>query len=177
MKTTRSTDSSRTGVVVFTADPEFEQLAYSTFMSSAQIDLQVVAGAFADTGDGFVPDGITVVIIDLDAGSEQQMQALHGLMGRIGTRPPVVVVTQSFDADVARRLVRMRVADFLVKPVQPVELVRTCARVSRPAGGAETKEAQIYTFLPAVGGAGVTTIAIQTAMLLMASGGRGRTSS
>jgi pilus assembly protein CpaE len=172
---TRPPDASRTAVVVFTADPAFEQLAYSTFMSSAQIDLQVIAGTIADTGDAFDAAGVTVVIIDLDAGSERQMQALDRLMGRIGVWPPVVVVTQSFDAEVARRLLQMRVADFLVKPVQPVELVRTCARVARPAGS-ETKEAQIYTFLPAVGGAGVTTIAIQTAMLLLESAARGRAS-
>ena len=39
---------------------------------------------------------------------------------------------------------QMRVADFLVKPVPPVELVRTCARVAKPAStqpvGAETTE-------------------------------------
>jgi pilus assembly protein CpaE len=67
----------------------------------------------------------------------------------------------------------MRVADFLVKPMQPVELVRSCARVARPAT-AETTEAEIFTFLPAVGGAGVTTLAIQTALLLLNSGQRGR---
>ena len=39
-----------------------------------------------------------------------------------------------------------------------------------------TSEAQIYTFTAAVGGAGVTTLAIQTAMLLLSSGSRGRTS-
>jgi pilus assembly protein CpaE len=65
------------------------------------------------------------------------------------------------------------VADFLVKPVQAVELVRTCARVARPTGG-ETAEAEIFTFIPAVGGAGVTTLAIQTALLLLNSGHRGR---
>jgi pilus assembly protein CpaE len=94
----------------------------------------------------------------------------------IGTWPPVVVVTQSFDAEVARTLLQMRVADFLVKPVPPVELVRACARVAKSPAGKETKEAQIYTFLPAVGGAGVTTLAIQTAMLLLNSGTRGSAS-
>jgi pilus assembly protein CpaE len=68
----------------------------------------------------------------------------------------------------------MRVADFLVKPVQPVELVRTCARVARSSDTAEAIEAQIYTFTPAVGGAGVTTLAIQTALLLLNSGQRTR---
>ena len=79
-------------------------------------------------------------------------------------------MTQSFDANVARTLLQMRVADFLVKPVPPVELVRTCARVARRRPAPEPTEAQIYTFLPAVGGAGVTTLAIQTALLLLNSG-------
>src|SRR5262249_3737394 len=113
--------------------------------------------------------------VDLDAGRPESMAALERMMARVGGWPPVVVVTQSFDADAARALLQMRVADFLVKPVQPVELVRTCARVARSTG-AETKEAQIYTFIPSVGGAGVTTLAIQTALLLLNSGARTRPS-
>jgi pilus assembly protein CpaE len=98
------------------------------------------------------------------------------LMSRIGARPPVVVVTQAFDEAVARRLMQMRVADFMIKPVQPIELVRTCARVAAGPLANEATEAQITTFLPAVGGAGVTTLAIQTALLLLNSGARGRPS-
>jgi pilus assembly protein CpaE len=98
------------------------------------------------------------------------MKALQAFISAHGARPPIVVVTQSFEADVARRLLQMRVADFLVKPVPPIELVRACARVVKAPNGNETKEAQIYSFMPAVGGAGATTIAIQTAMLLLSSG-------
>src|SRR5262249_54304622 len=87
--------------------------------------------------------------------------------------PPVVAIVGRMDADAVRRLMQMRVADFLVKPVPPIELVRTCARVARPSA-AETKEAEIFTFLPAGGGAGVTTLAIETAMLLLNSAQRGR---
>jgi pilus assembly protein CpaE len=66
----------------------------------------------------------------------------------------------------------------LVKPVQPAELVRTCTRAasSQALPITESAEAQIYTFLPAVGGAGVTTLAIQTALLLLGSGQRGSSS-
>lgn len=176
MRMARPTNAAnRTGVVALTADPAFEQLVDATFKASAQIDLQVIVGTVAEAGDALDADGATVVIVDLEAGHENEMQALERLIARIGAWCPVVVVTQGFDAEVARRLIQMRAADFLVKPVQPVELVRTCARVARPAA-AESKEAQIHTFLSAVGGAGVTTIAIQTAMLLLNSGGRGRTS-
>jgi pilus assembly protein CpaE len=91
-------------------------------------------------------------------------------MARIGAWPPVVVVTQAFDGAVARALVQMRVADFLVKPVAPAELVGTCARAAKGPATAEVTESQIYTFLPAVGGAGVTTLAVQTAMILLNGG-------
>jgi pilus assembly protein CpaE len=70
----------------------------------------------------------------------------------------------------------MRVADFLKKPVSPVELVRTCARVAKGPTAADVTDAQIFTFLPAVGGAGVTTLAVQSAMLLLNSGQRGKSS-
>src|SRR5262249_59944268 len=85
-------------------------------------------------------------------------------------------VTQAFDESVARTLLQMRVADFLVKPVSPVELVRTCARVAKGPTTSDPTEAQIYTFLPAVGGAGVTTLAVQSAMMLLNSSPRGQAS-
>jgi pilus assembly protein CpaE len=174
MRMTKST-ANKTGVAAMTADAAFEQSLRVTFGASGQIELRLVSGSVSDMGDGFEAGDATVVIVDLDAARGEEMEALERLMLRIGNWPPVVVVTQSFDAEVARRLLQMKVADFLVKPVQPVELVRTCARVARPTA-AETNEAQIYTFLPAVGGAGVTTLAIQTALLLLNSGARGRLS-
>ena len=172
MRMAKSSNASNTVVAVLTADPAFEQSVSATFGASGAIELRVVRGTVASV-DNFAAEGATVVVIDLDTARPEEMMALEHMMVQIGISPPVVVVTQSFDAEVARSLLQMRVADFLVKPVQPIELVRTCARVARSAV-AETKEAQIYTFIPAVGGAGVTTLAIQTALLLLNSGQRVR---
>jgi len=162
-------------VVILTADEGFEESVRATFGASAQIGLDVVKGRLADRGDKIDIAGATVVVADVDGGDESELQALERLMMRIGNWPPVVAIAQSFDEAVARRLMQMRVADFLVKPVPPVELVRTCARVAKAPANAEATEAQILTFLPAVGGAGVTTLAVQTAMLLLNSGTRGKT--
>ena len=110
--------------------------------------------------------------IDLDIGRADELSALARLTTRTGQWPPVVAVTEAFDTNLARTLMQLRVADFLVKPVSGLDLVRTCARVGkRPAGeGNDRKEAQIVSFLPAVGGAGVTMLAVQTALLLLDSG-------
>jgi pilus assembly protein CpaE len=161
-------------VIVLTADAAFEDSVRSTFSASAQIGLDIVNGRLAGRDGDIDVAGATVVVADVDAGDEAELRALESLLQRIGAWPPVVAVTASFDEAVARRLMQMRVADFLVKPVPPVELVRTCARVAKPPASAETTEAQIFTFLPAVGGAGVTTLAVQTAMLLLNSGPRGK---
>jgi pilus assembly protein CpaE len=166
------TGANRTSVAVLTADTAFEQSLRATFGASGQIELRVVSGSISTVTE-FAIEGATVVIVDLDAGRGEELQALERMMQRTGGVPPVIVVAQSFDAEVARSLLQMRVADFLVKPVQPLELVRTCARVAR-SSATETTEAQIYTFIPSVGGAGVTTLAIQTALLLLNSGQRVR---
>ncbi len=160
-------------VVVLTADADFEQLARSTFGTNALIDLAVVKGGLMGEESKLEIGNAAVVVIDLDTTQPEELSALQRLMGRLGGRQPVVVVTQEFNEIVARKLVQMRVADFLVKPVTPIELVRACSRVAHEPSREQVKEAQIYTFLPAAGGVGVTTIAIQSAMTLLNSGPRG----
>jgi pilus assembly protein CpaE len=172
MRRGRNVNPSQTRVVVLTADAAFDASVRATFGASSAIDLAVVAGCVAEQGDALEVEDATVVVIDVDAGRADEMAALARLMARVGAWPPVIAVTQSFDAGLARTFMQMRIADFLVKPVEPVDLVRACARVSQSAAAAEKPtEAQIYTFLPAVGGAGVTTLAVQTAMILLNSGG------
>ncbi len=158
-------------VVVLTADDAFEESVRAIFGASAQIGLDVIKGKLSQR-DQVDVEGVAVVVADVDAGDQAELHALERIIARIGNWPPVVAVTQSFDTGMARRLMQMRVADFLVKPVSPVELVQTCARVAKAPAGSEATEAQIFTFLPAVGGAGVTTLAVQTAMLLLNSGAR-----
>jgi pilus assembly protein CpaE len=168
--------ANKTRVVILTPDAEFEASARATFSASTQIDLNVVRGTLPIAAEKLDVQGATVVVIDLDASREEEMQALQAFIACVGAWPPVVVVTQTFDENVARTLLQMRVADFLVKPVAPVALVSACARVAKAPTSNEATEAQIFTFLPAVGGAGVTTLAVQTAMLLLNSGVRGRSS-
>ena len=166
-----SAQGAKTRVVVLTADSEFEQSVRTTFGSSGQMDLSVISGSVADHAMLDMGDA-AVVVADIDSTRSEDFQALQRLVARPGGRPSIIVVTQAFSEAVARQLLQVRVADFLVKPIAPVDLVRACARVAQEAAGSEVKEAQIYTFLPAAGGVGVTTLAIQTALLLLRMGQR-----
>ncbi|MGE3145986.1 MAG: CpaE family protein [Pseudorhodoplanes sp.] len=166
----------RTLVTALTADPAFEQALRAIFDASPHIELQIVPGNVAAAGEDVDPAGVTVLLVDLEARDPAEMQAMQQLMARVGGRAPVIAVTQDFDAQLARVLVQMRVADFLVKPVPPIELVRACARVAKPQAEDADKDAVIHTFLSAAGGSGVTTLAIQSALILLGQDPRKRTS-
>ncbi|RAI45292.1 AAA family ATPase [Rhodoplanes roseus] len=171
MRSSRTKSSgSKTRVVVVTPDPAFEEVARQTFATAPQAELELLAGGIAVHAEAIAEADATVVVVDLHAATAEEMSALDALSVRLGGWPPIVTVTDAFDKEVMRQLLKMRIADFLVKPVQPVELVRTCARVVQTPAGTEQSEAEIFSYLPAVGGAGVTTLAIQTALLLLGSG-------
>ena len=90
-------------VVVLTADAGVRAAGAPTFGASGQIELRVISGTLSDVDGNLDLDGATVVVIDLDAGQRRRDgRRCERLMARIGTWPPVIVVTQSFDATVAR---------------------------------------------------------------------------
>src|SRR5262249_44307697 len=162
----------RPRVVVLTADAELEQSARDTFGASGAIELSVGRGGIGEHATLDLTDA-TVVVADLDATQPGGFLPPPPIVARLGGKAAIVVVTQAFNETVARQLLAVRVADFLVKPVAPQALMQACARVAREASGGDNQEAQIYTFLPAARGGGVTTLAIQTAALLLRSGQRG----
>jgi pilus assembly protein CpaE len=166
-------DLGLTRVVVVTADAEFEQLARSALGGKPQLELSVVQGGLSDAGGRLDLRAATVVVIDVDATRPAEVKALQTLAAKLAGWPPMIVVTQAFTETVARQLLQIRVADFLIKPVAAADLVRACARVAQGPGGEAATEAEICTFLPAAGGVGLTTLAVQTAMLLLKSEQRG----
>ena len=162
----------KTRVVAQCRDADFERLLRSTFGADAKIELTVANGPFTETVRKLDMTGATVAIVDVDPASDADLTALNALTQRLGGTPPVIVAIPSFDVSVARQLLQMRVADFVVKPVAPLDLVRACARAAQAAKSGGTTDAQIYTFLPAAGGVGLTTLAIGTAMLLLKGNGQ-----
>jgi pilus assembly protein CpaE len=168
-------DTAETRIVVVTGDGDFEELAKSAFGGHPQIDLNVVRAGLSGDDRQLKLHNATVVVLDVDATRPDQVAALQALAGRLGGWPPMIVVTQAFTESVARQLLQIRVADFLVKPVSPLDLVRACARVAQGPTTEAATEAEICTFLPAAGGVGLTTLAVQAAMLLL-KGQRGEPS-
>ena len=154
-------------VLALTADGELERVLRATFGADAKVALAVVAGTLAEQHARLDATNASVLIVDLDPRREGDLAALEKLAQRLVAGPPIIAVMPDFDQAVARRLLQMRIADFVVKPAAPLDLVRACARAAQGTKTSEPNEARIYTFLPAAGGVGLTTLAIETAMLML----------
>jgi pilus assembly protein CpaE len=154
-------------IVLISSDQSFVEAVQGVFSSNGRLKIRLAASVTDETIDF---NAARIVIADLDARNRDDLVALQKMMTRIGGQAPVVVVTEAFDEAVARWLLQIRVADFLLKPVDPVELAGSCVKAMQGEAVARTgKEAQILTFLPAAGGVGVTTLAIQTALTMLAN--------
>lgn len=156
-------------VLVVAPDAALKKPLEAAFAAGARFKVTFVADTMERAEARLDTTGAAAVVVYLDSGSRNELLALQRFMARTGARTPVVVVTEGFDEALARWFLQIRVTDFLRKPVEPAELVRTCLKAIQATPAGETKEAEIYTFLPAAGGVGVTTLAVQTAFLLMRS--------
>src|SRR4030095_6838265 len=139
----------------------------TAFAASDVIQLVTVEKNVAELRGEIQEADCGAVIIDMDAARLEEIEALQRITRRLEGKAPVVVVTQEFNAAAVRILVQLKVAAFLVTPVTTPDLVRSCIRALQgPGGRDENAEAQIYTFVPAAGGVGTTTLTLQTAFQL-----------
>jgi pilus assembly protein CpaE len=145
----------------------------AAFSASEGVELETVELAMSELRGEVQQSSRDALILDMNASSLDEIEALQRIMRRLEGRIPVLVVTQEIDPAAARILIQLQVADLLVKPLSTSDLVRACLRALQGPNRAEGGESTVYTFLPAAGGVGNTTLALATAFQLHNSVGRG----
>ncbi|MER9327377.1 response regulator/pilus assembly protein [Mesorhizobium sp. M0488] len=160
-------------ILLVSTDGAFVQDTRTAFAASEVIQLSTVDKNLTELRGEIQETDFGAIIVDMDAARLDEIDALQRVMRRLEGKAPVVVVTQEFNAAAARILVQLKVADFLVKPITTADLVRSVVRALQGPGREENTESQIYTFMPAAGGVGTTTLALQTAFQLHHSVTRG----
>ena len=75
--------------------------------------------------------------------------------------PAVIVISDGVNENTARRLLKLQVTDWLPRTCQDRDIVLACEHVLHPEQGpGGTAQAQCITFVPAIGGAGSTTLCL-----------------
>lgn len=159
-------------ILLVSNDKTFIQDTRTAFASAEAIELVVVEKNVTELRGEIQDAECGAIIIDMDASRLEEIESLQRVTRRLEGKAPVVVVTQEFNAAAVRILVQLQVTDFLVKPVTTADLVRSCVRALQGASREDNRECQIYTFMPAAGGVGTTTLALQTAFQLHTSATR-----
>lgn len=161
-------------IALVSTDREFINATNTAFSASDAVELVTFEKCIDQIHGELHNCEARVVIVDLDATKLDEIEALQAVMRRLEGKIPVIVITQEFNALTVRVLIQMKVADFLEKPVTTTDLVRSCIRALKdPADIEENNEAKIYAFMPASGGVGSTTMAIQTASILQKNSASG----
>jgi pilus assembly protein CpaE len=116
------------------------------------------------------------LIVDIDAASVEDFEHLQRLKRLVGGNCAMLVTVSNFTPAAARILIQLKVQDFLVKPLQTSDFVRACNNMLKRPGEETQVEPQFLAFMPASGGVGTTTIALESAQILNRAGARsGRT--
>ena len=117
----------------------------------------VTVDAGAISGDiGHVPD---VAVVDVAQITDAELNVLNELRGQFGDLP-IIVISEALDDDQMRRLFKLKVSDWLRKPLSEEALstaLRSALRTAKSTGN------RVHAIISAVGGAGATTIAISMA--------------
>ena len=168
-----NSDGNNKRIGLVSTDKAFLQETRAAFAASSEISLVVVESKVTELRGELHEADCAVVIVEMDATAIEEIEAIQRLMRQLEGRAPVIVVTDAFDAAAVRILVQLQVADFLVKPVTTADMVRSCIRAMKGPDRNEQSDAEVITFMPAAGGVGNTTLALQTAFLLHESITRG----
>jgi pilus assembly protein CpaE len=161
-----------TKIVLIGPDAAFLNAVAATLGASKTIDVTIVPESVEQAAKRTDLDAATVVVVDLDAKRRDSLLAVQAVAARLFGRAPVIVVTEALDDALLRWFLQIRVADFLRKPVEPKEVLRACVRALKATSSLPDDGSRILSFLPAAGGVGTTTLAIETAMILRRAGGK-----
>ena len=163
-------------LVLASHDQELIAMAKGAVPNTEKQEMQVLEKTVSELVPVAREIEASVMIIDIDATSVEDFENLQKLKRLVNANTAVIVISQSFSPAAARILIQLKVSDFLIKPVQTSDLVRSCNNTLK----VNTEEAQVQPqfvcFLPAAGGVGTTSMAIETASILNTHGQKlGRT--
>lgn len=153
-------------VQLITADAELGEHIEAALAMDRRFTLETVRSP-AGARLAEKPPGAAAVIIEINPDDAADLAALESFVNGQAAGPPVIVMSGKLSDGLARRLLRLRIADWLPKTCAAAELTQTIERALQSRESAGGKEhARCVAFYPALGGAGNTAIAIASALVL-----------
>lgn len=157
-------------IVLVSQDSELVNLAKSAIPNTDKQTVEVINKPISEILGDMRSIDATALIVDIDATKVEDFEHLQKIKRMADNKMAIIVISNNFSPAAARILIQLKVNDFLVKPIQTSDFVRSCNNALK----INTQEAQVQpqfmAFMPASGGVGTTSMAIETASILNAHG-------
>lgn len=155
-------------ILLISEDVELKELLAGGFIEKKHFNMRTLRGKISDVeamlGGEKLPG---ILLVDLKTAGPDDLTALERLKKARFADTPVIAISSYLDQEIVRRLVQIKVDDWLPKDSPFVDIYRSCERLNRtPPVENRNKDAVCYSFFPAAGGSGNTTLAIEAAFLL-----------
>ena len=153
-------------VTLVTPDQNLENNVRSIFENYAEYDLTAIHGNIFSQESYLKKAKSVILLVEIGSANELDLETLS----RINAEPqsaPIIVISDSLDTDTVRKLLHMGVEDWLPKSALKDDLIASCQKAlqNKPVKVQQSSSA-CYAFVPAVGGVGTTTLAIEAAFRL-----------
>lgn len=163
-------------LVLVSQDAELVNLAKGAIPNTDKQTMQIINKPIAELVGSMRDITAAAMIVDIDATKVDDFENLQKIKRLADKNMAIIVISSNFSPAAARILIQLKVSDFLVKPVQTSDLVRSCNNAMKINSEEAAVQPQFLTFMPASGGVGTTAMAIETAAILNAHGQKlGRT--
>jgi pilus assembly protein CpaE len=155
-------------ILLISEDVELKEMLAAGFAEKKHFSMRALRGRIADVEALLAAEKLPgILLVDLKAGASEDLGSLERLKKQRFAETPVIALSSFLDQAIVRRLVQIKVDDWLPKDSPFVDIYRSCERLNRtPPVENRNKDAVCYSFFPAAGGSGNTTLAIQAAFLL-----------
>ena len=158
------------GIALVSPRRELIDRLKAAFKDEKQFALATIGGKLSEVGSHFSGGSRTAIVIadiqeDLDPaiGAIEQLR-LAGFAGAI------ITLSDTLDEASVRGLLRLHVTDWLPADARSEDIVNACRRALAAKKVQDRgSQAKCFAFVPAAGGVGTTTLAIQAAFLLAKS--------
>jgi pilus assembly protein CpaE len=157
-------------VALVSPNAELHQRLRAAFKDARRSSFIAIQGAIAEVEPQLAAtNGPSVLVVDLEKDSHAAIASLGALRAN-GFGGAIVTISHDLDESAVRGMLRLSVSDWLPGNAPTEEILRACEQALTHQDVRPTSEpgtaARCVSFVPAAGGVGTTTLAIQAAFLM-----------
>ncbi len=154
-------------ICVISPDTAVNERMLSEVENTPNVEVNIVEKSIVELAGDTNWSSYNSVIVDLQRCELDELEAFQTMVSSLDAATSVLVLIENFDPGTMRVLLQMKVSDFVLKSDQSINIIQSAlSAIISSASTTPGVEAEILTFMPAAGGVGTTTLALQTGFLL-----------